>query len=44
MNANLKLEVDKLREEVRLEHERLKSKKKALRKLEGALEQLTLEV
>ena len=44
VNEVLKAEVERLREEVRQDSERLKSKKKALRKMEAALEQLTLSI
>jgi len=44
VNEALKAEVERLREEVRQDSERLKSKKKALRKVEAALEQLALSI
>ena len=44
VNEALKAEVERLQEEVRQDSERLKSKKKALRKLEAALEELALSI
>lgn len=44
MNTNLKQELEKLDAEIKADTERLKAKKKARRRLAGALEQLNLSI